>query len=153
MEKAKAFPVFLTVTGEEQRANALLEQALRSELAKYPDIRLVASRAEAAVTMMIFMARTKNNPKNPDGYSLAIAHTPSSFPRYLDVTRRHIADKCPSADPGVMSVMEKIIVQMVAETPPLSHLNVAHIDALEKGKMQVVAATLVKDLSERLERY
>jgi hypothetical protein len=90
-----------------------------------------------------YAEKTVNDPKNPNGYAFAIAHTNSYQLRLAYENLRGVGDVKVKA---VRTVAERALRD---EIGLLRHLNAAHLDELSSEKVDALTKTIVSEFHER----
>ena len=94
-------------------------------------------------TLIVYAEKTVNDPRNPNGYAFAIAHTNSYELRLAYENLRGIDDVKVKA---VRTVAERALRD---DLGLLLHLNVAHLDGLPNEQLDVLTKRIVSDFHER----
>jgi hypothetical protein len=124
-----------------RRRQKMIREWLLKHLRTLPDLEVVDKGGYSS--LIVYLEKTVNDAKNPNGYALAIAHTNGYELRLVHENLR-----------GIDNVMVKA-VRTVAERAlrndlgVLRHLNVAHLDELSAQKLDAVTKTLASDFHQR----
>ena len=94
-------------------------------------------------TLIVYAEKTVNDPRNPNGYAFAIAHTNSYELRLAYENLRGIDDVKVKA---VRTVAERALRD---DLGLLLHLNVAHLDGLPNEQLDALTKRIVSDFHER----
>jgi hypothetical protein len=94
-------------------------------------------------SLIVYAEKTVNDPKNPNGYAIAIAHTNSYELRLAYQNLRGINDEKVRA---VRTVAERTLRDDIGL---LRHLNVGHLDELSGQKVDALTKSIVSDFHER----
>ena len=94
-------------------------------------------------SLIVYAEKTVNNPKNPDGYAFAIAHTNCYELKLAYQNLRGINEEKVRA---VRTVAERALR---ADIGLLRHLNVANLDELSPQKLDALTKNIVSDFHER----
>jgi len=133
--------VTVVVLCEDAGAQKMIRESLLAHFRSLSELEVVDKHAYSS--LIVYAEKTVNDPKNPNGYAIAVAHTNSYELRLAYENLR-----------GIDNVMVKA-VRTVAESALrqdlglLRHLNVAHLDELSREKVDAVTKTLVSDFHER----
>jgi hypothetical protein len=140
-EEEETRAVTVVVLCEDDAAKKMIRESLLTHFRPLKDLNVVDKHAYSS--LIVYAEKTVNDPKNPSGYALAIAHTNSYELRLAYDNLR-----------GIDNVMVKA-VRTVAERAlrddlgVLRHLNVAHLDELSAQKLDAVTKTIVSDFHQR----
>lgn len=94
-------------------------------------------------SLIVYAEKTVNDPKNPNGYAIAIAHTNCYELKLAYQNLRGINDEKVRA---VRTVAERALRDHVGV---LRHLNVAHLDELSDQKLDDFSKRIVSDFHDR----
>ena len=133
--------VSVVVLCEDAAAQKMIRESLLTHFRPLKDLDVVDKHAYSS--LIVYAEKTVNDPKNPNGYALAIAHTNSYELRLAYENLRGIDNVMVKA---VRSVAERALRQ---DLGVLRHLNVAHLDELSAQKLDAVTKTIVSDFYER----
>ena len=93
--------------------------------------------------MIVYAEKTVNDPKNPNGYAIAIAHTNCYELKLAYQNLPGIEDEKVRA---VRTVAERALRD---DLGVLRHMNVAHLDELSGQKLDDLTKSIVSDFHER----
>lgn len=136
--------VTVVVICEDAAAKKMIRDSLLTHLRLLRDLEVVDKNGYSS--LIVYAEKTVNDPKNPNGYAIAIAHTNSYELRLAYENLRGIDDVKVQA---VRTVAERALRE---EIGLLRHLNVAHLDELSPQKVDAVTKTIVSDFHERQKR-
>jgi hypothetical protein len=91
----------------------------------------------------VYAEKTVNDPKDPNGYAIAIAHTNCYELKLAYQNLRGISDEKVRA---VRTVAERALRK---DNGLLRHLNVAHLDELSAEKLDDLTKHIVSEFHER----
>jgi hypothetical protein len=94
-------------------------------------------------SLIVYAEKTVNDPKNPNGYAIAIAHTNCYERKLAYQNLRGINDEKVRA---VRTAAERALRD---DAGLLRHINVAHLDELSAQKLDAVTKTIVSDFHHR----
>ena len=135
--KMGAIRIKLDVHCEDEQAKAYLDAALREELAKIGDIRLVRDRELASLYLLA--AKTIDDAAHPDGYVIAIVHSS----RYAaTVAGEDFAKTAPTKE-------QAALFGVVAGGEQVRSMNVVHLNELSLFRSGDVAAIVVGDFDQK----
>ena len=138
-EESKA--VMVVVICDDDDAKKLIHDSLLTHLRALPDLEVVDKGGYSS--LIIYAEKTLKDPRNPNGYAFAIAHTNSYELRLAYQNLRGIDDPKVKA---VRTVAERALRD---DMGVLLHLNVAHLDGLPNEKLDVLTKRIVSDFHER----
>ena len=138
-EKSKA--VSIVVICDNAAAKKMIHDSLLTHLRAQRDLEVVEKGGYSS--LIVYAEKTVNDPRNPNGYAFAIAHTNSYELRLAYKNLRGIDDVNVRA---VRTVAERALRD---EMGILHHLNVAHLDGLPSEKLDELTKRLVSDFHER----
>jgi hypothetical protein len=133
--------VTVVVLCEDDDAKKMIRESLLTHLRSLPDFEVVDKNGYSS--LLVYAEKTVNDPKNPNGYAIAIAHTNSYELRLAYENLRGIDDAKVRA---VRTVAERALRD---DTGLLRHLNVAHLDEPSRQKVDALTKTIVSDFHER----
>jgi hypothetical protein len=133
--------VTVVVLCEDDGAKKMIRESLLTHLRSLPDLEVVDKNGYSS--LLVYAEKTVNDPKNPNGYAIAIAHTNSYELRLAYENLRGSDDVKVRA---VRTVAERALRD---DTGLLRHLNVAHLDELSRQKVDALTKTIVSDFHER----
>jgi hypothetical protein len=133
--------VTVVVLCEDAAAKKMIRESFLTHFSSLPDLEVVDKHAYSS--LLVYAEKTVNDPKNPNGYAFAIAHTNSYELRLAYENLRGIDDVKVRA---VRTVAERALRDDVGL---LHHLNVAHLDELTRQKVDTLIETIVSDFYER----
>jgi hypothetical protein len=138
-EESKA--VTVVVICDDDAAKKMIHDSLLTHLRALPDLEVFEKGGYSS--LIVYAEKTVNDPKNPNGYAFAIAHTNSYELRLAYQNLRGIDDVKARA---VRTVAERALRD---DLGLLRHLNVAHLDGLPNEKLDELTKRLVSDFHER----
>jgi len=94
-------------------------------------------------SLIVYAEKTVNDPKNPNGYAIAIAHTNCYELKLAYQNLKGVNDEKVRA---VRTVAERALRD---DTGILRHLNVAHLDDLSAQKLDDFTKRIVSDFHDR----
>jgi hypothetical protein len=133
--------VTIVVICDDAPAQKMIRESLLTHLRAFPDLEVVDKNGFSS--LIVYAEKTVNNPKNPNGFAFAIAHTNCYELKLAYQNLRGIDDPKVKA---VRTVAERALREDVGI---LRHLNVAHLDALSREKLDPLTKTIVSDFHER----
>jgi hypothetical protein len=125
----------------EDAAKKMIHESLLSHLRPLQDLEVVDKNGFSS--LLVYAGKTVNDPKNPNGYAFAIAHTNSYELRLAYQNLRGIDDAKVKA---VRTVAERALR---ADTGLLRHLNIAHLHELSSQKLDALTKSIVSDFHQR----
>ncbi len=140
--------VYLRVITEPADLRGRFEPVPRKEFEKYPQVELTEEGYKAVAVLWIYAARTAGSQKDPDGVSVAIVHTRPGLIFLLMANQ----DKLCAPDQvnaQTKTGLLKLEGSLAVDTPPLSHINAAHLDQLDDNSLTMFAAKIVADFVDR----
>ena len=137
-EKSRA--VTVAVICDDDAAKKMIHNSLLTHLRALPDLEVLEKGGYSS--LIIYAERTVKDPRNPNGYAFAIAHTNSYELRLAYKNLREIDDVKAQA---VRTVAERALRD---DLGLLRHLNVAHLDGLPNEKLDELTKKLVSDFHE-----
>ncbi len=140
--------VYLRVVTQPADLNGRLESVLKKEFEKYPQVELTEEGYKAAAVLWVYATRTSDSQKNPEGVSVAIIHARPGLIFYLLANQEKMCSPEQVNQP-VKSALTKLEASLAVETPPLSHINVAHLDQLDDNSLKTLASKIVADFVDR----
>jgi hypothetical protein len=133
--------VTIVVICEDAAAKKTIREALLTHIRTLQDLEVVDRNGFSS--LIVYAQKTLNDPKNPNGYAIAIAHTNCYELKLAYQNLRGINDEKVRA---VRTVAERALRN---DTGILRHLNVAHLDELSGQKLDDFAKRVVADFHER----
>ena len=138
-EKSKA--VGIVVICDDAAAKKMIHDSLLTHLRAQRDLKVVEKGGYSS--LIVYAEKTVNDPRNPNGYAFAIAHTNSYELRLAYENLRGNDDVKVKA---VRTVAERALRD---DLGLLLHLNVAHLDGLPNEQLDVLTKRIVSDFHER----
>ena len=138
-EKSRA--VTVTVICDDDAAKKMIHDSLLKHLRALRDVEVVDKGGYSS--LIVYAEKTVKDPRNPDGYAFAIAHTNSYELRLAYKNLRGVDDVKVRA---VRTVAERALRD---EIGLLRHLNVAHLDGLPNEQLDTLTKRIVSDFHER----
>ena len=138
-DKSKA--VSIVVICDDAAAKKMIHDSLLTHLRAQRDLKVVDKGGYS--TLIVYAEKTVNDPRNPNGYAFAIAHTNSYELRLAYENLRGIDDVKVKA---VRTVAERALRD---DLGLLLHLNVAHLDGLPNEQLDALTKRIVSDFHER----
>ena len=133
--------VTIVVLCDDAAAQKMIRESLLKQFRPLQDLEVVDKNGFSS--LVVYAQKTVNDPKNPNGYALGIAHTNCYELRLAYQNLRGINDEKVRA---VRTVAERALRD---DLGLLRHLNVAHLDELSAQKLDAVTKTIVSDFHER----
>ncbi len=141
LAKEKSRAVSVVVICDDDAAKKMIHDSLLTHVRSIPDLEVVDKGGYSS--LIIYAEKTVHDPRNPNGYAFAIAHTNSYELRLAYKNLQGIEDVKVQA---VRTVSERALRD---EIGLLRHLNVAHLDGLPNEKLDELTKRLVSDFHER----
>lgn len=141
--------VFLRVLSPDVIAKKMIEGAVRNSLNGTPNVRIVDSPGRAVSGLWLLVEKMVHNRKNPEGYMIAIVHTNSSLPRFIQNTVGELAIKEEDKNKKLKKLSLEYLSDLIGDVPPVHHINVASLDQLTPSEVGVFAKQIVKNFMER----
>ena len=141
--------VSLKVVTEPADLKGRLESAVRAEFEKYSrQVELTDEGYKAVAVLWIYAVQTTDSSKNPEGVSIAVIHArPGLVFALIMMQDKLCAPGQP--DPQVKAALMKLAGSIAVDTPPLSHINAAHLDRVDDSSLKTFASRIVADFAER----
>ena len=133
--------VTVVVICDDPAAKKTIRESLLTQFRPLQDLEVVDKNGYSS--LIVYAQKTVNDPKNPNGYTMAIAHTNCYELKLAYQNLRGINDEKVRA---VRTVAERALRE---DTGILRHLNVAHLDELSDQKLNDFAKRIVADFHER----
>ena len=133
--------VTVVVICDDPAAKKMIRESLLTHLRPLKDFEVVDKNGFSS--LIVYAEKTVNDPKNPNGYAIAIAHTNCYELKLAYQNLRGINDEKVRA---VRTVAERALRD---DTGILRHLNVAHVDELSGQKLDDFAKRVVADFHDR----
>ena len=133
--------VNVVVICDDAAAQKMIRESLLTHFRPLKDLEVVDKNGFSS--LIVYAEKTVNNPKNPDGYAFAIAHTNCYELKLAYQNLRGINEEKVRA---VRTVAERALR---ADIGLLRHLNVANLDELSPQKLDALTKTIVSDFHER----
>jgi hypothetical protein len=133
--------VTVVVLCDDAAAKKMIHDSLLTHLRPLQDLEVVDKNGFSS--LIFYAEKTVNDPKNPNGYAIAVAHTNGYELRLAYQNLRGIEDAKVRA---VRTVAERALRD---DLGVLRHLNVAHLDELSREKLDALTKSIVSDFHER----
>ena len=133
--------VTVIVICDDAAAKNTIRESLLTQLRPFRDLEVVDKNGYRS--LIVYAQKTVNDPKNPNGYAIAIAHTNCYELRLAYENLRGIKDEKVRA---VRTVAERALRD---DTGILRHINVAHLDELSGQKLDDLTKRIVSDFRDR----
>jgi hypothetical protein len=133
--------VTVVVICDDAAAQKTIRESLLTHFRPLQDIDVVDKNGYSS--LIVYAEKTVNDPKNPNGYAIAIAHTNCYELKLAYQNLKGISDEKVRA---VRTVAERALRN---DTGVLRHLNVAHLDELSDQKLNDFAKRIVSDFHDR----
>ena len=133
--------VTVVVICEDAAAKKMIRDSLLTHFRPLQDLEVVDKNGYSS--LIVYAEKTVNDPKNPNGYAIAIAHTNCYELKLAYQNLRGINDEKVRA---VRTVAERALRD---DTGILRHLNVAHLDDLSAQKLDDFTKRIVSDFHDR----
>ena len=133
--------VTVVVICEDAAAKKMIRESLLTHFRPLQNVEVVDKNGYSS--LIVYAEKTANDPKNPNGYAIAIAHTNSYELRLAYENLRGIDNVKVRA---VRTVAERALRD---DLGVLRHLNVAHLDESSQEKIDAVTKTIVSDFQQR----
>ena len=133
--------VTVLVICDDAAAQKTIRESLLTHFRSLHDLEVVDK--DGFSSLIMYAEKTVNDPKNPNGYAIAIAHTNCYELKLAYQNLRGISDEKVRA---VRTVAERALRK---DTGFLRHLNVAHLDELSAGKLDDLTKHIVSEFHER----
>ena len=133
--------VNVIVICDDNAAKKTIRDSLLTQFRPLQDLEVVDKNGFS--TLIVYAEKTVNDPKNPNGYAIAIAHTNCYELRLAYQNLKGINDEKVRA---VRTVAERALRD---DTGILRHLNVAHLDDLSAQKLDDFSRRIVSDFHDR----
>lgn len=133
--------VTVVVICDDATAQKTILESLLTHFRPLQDIEVVDKNGYSS--LIVYAEKTVNDPKNPNGYAIAIAHTNCYELKLAYQNLKGISDEKVRA---VRTVAERALRN---DTGVLRHLNVAHLDELSGQKLDDFAKRIVSDFHDR----
>lgn len=133
--------VTVVVICDDTTAQKTILESLLTHFRPLQDIEVVDKNGYSS--LIVYAEKTVNDPKNPNGYAIAIAHTNCYELKLAYQNLKGISDEKVRA---VRTVAERALRN---DTGVLRHLNVAHLDELSGQKLDDFAKRIVSDFHDR----
>ena len=133
--------VTVVVICEDAAVKKMIRDSLLTHFRPLQDLEVVDKNGYSS--LIVYAQKTVNDPKNPNGYAIAIAHTNCYELKLAYQNLRGINDEKVRA---VRTVAERALRD---DTGILRHLNVAHLDDLSAQKLDDFTKRIVSDFHDR----
>lgn len=133
--------VTVVVICDDAAAQKMIRESLLTHFRPLQDLEVVDKNGFSS--LIVYAEKTVNDPKNPNGYAIAIAHTNSYELRLAYQNLKGINDEKVRA---VRTVAERALRD---DLGLLRYLNVAHLDELSAQKLDALTKSIVSKFHER----
>lgn len=133
--------VTVVVICDDADAQKTIRESLLTHFRPLQDIEVVDKNGYSS--LIVYAEKTVNDPKTPNGYAIAIAHTNCYELKLAYQNLKGISDEKVRA---VRTVAERALRN---DTCVLRHLNVAHLDELSGQKLDDLTKRIVSDFHDR----
>ena len=133
--------VTVVVICDDAAAKKTIRDSLLTHFHSLQDLEVVDKNGYSS--LIVYAEKTVNDPKNPNGYAIAIAHTNCYELKLAYQNLKGINDEKVRA---VRTVAERALRD---DTGILRHLNVAHLDDLSAQKLDDFTKRIVSDFHDR----
>jgi hypothetical protein len=133
--------VTVVVLCDDAAAQKTIRESLLTHFRPLQDVEVVDKNGYSS--LIVYAEKTVNDPKNPNGYAIAVAHTNCYELRLAYENLRGIKEEKVRA---VRTVAERALRD---DTGVLRHINVAHLDELSGQKLDDFAKRIVSDFYRR----
>jgi hypothetical protein len=133
--------VTVVVICDDAAAKKMIRESLLSHFRPLQDLEVVDKNGYSS--LIVYAEKTVNDPKNPNGYAIAIAHTNCYELKLAYQNLKGINDEKVRA---VRTVAERALRD---DTGVLRHINVAHLDELSGQKLDDFTKRIVSDFHDR----
>ena len=133
--------VTVVVICDDAAAKKTIRDSLLTHFHSLQDLEIVDKNGYSS--LIVYAEKTVNDPKNPNGYAIAIAHTNCYELKLAYQNLKGINDEKVRA---VRTVAERALRD---DTGILRHLNVAHLDDLSAQKLDDFTKRIVSDFHDR----
>ena len=133
--------VTVVVLCDDPAAQKMIRESLLTHFRSLQDLEVVDKNGFSS--LIVYAQKTLNDPKNPNGYAIAVAHTNCYELRLAYENLRGIKDEKVKA---VRTVAERALRD---DTGILRHINVAHLDELSGQKLDDFTKRIVSDFHNR----
>ena len=140
-EQKEKQSVSVVVICDDAGAKKTIRESLLTHFRPFQDLEVVDKNGFSS--LIIYAEKTVHDPKNPNGYAIAIAHTNCYELKLAYQNLRGMNDEKVRA---VRTVAERALRD---DTGILRHLNVAHLDELSGEKLDDFAKRIVADFHDR----
>ena len=133
--------VTVVVLCDDAAAQKTIRESLLTHFRPLQNLEVVDKNGYSS--LIVYAEKTVNDPKNPNGYAIAIARTNCYERRLAYQNLKGIGDQKVRA---VRTVAERALRE---DTGVLRHLNVAHLDELSGQKLDDFTKRIVSDFHDR----
>jgi hypothetical protein len=133
--------VTIVVICDDPAAQKTIRESLLTHFRPLQDLEVVDRNGFSS--LIVYAEKTVNDPKNPNGYAIAVAHTNCYELKLAYQNLKGINDEKVRA---VRTVAERALRE---DTGILRHLNVAHLDELSGNKLDDFSKRIVSDFHNR----
>jgi hypothetical protein len=140
LAEEKSRSVSVAVICDDAAAKKMIHDSLLTHLRAVQEFEVIDRGGYSS--LIIYAEKTVKDPRNPNGYAFAIAHT-NSYELRLAYKNLHGIDDVKAQ--AVRTVAERALRD---DLGLLRHLNVAHLDGLPNEKLDDLTKKLVSDFHE-----
>jgi hypothetical protein len=133
--------VNVVVICDDAVAQKTIRESVLAQFRPLEDLEVVDKNGFSS--LILYAEKTINDPKNPNGYAIAVAHTNCYELKLAYQNLKGINDEKVRA---VRTVAERALRE---DTGILRHLNVAHLDELSGKKLDDFSKRIVSDFRDR----
>src|ERR1044071_2780386 len=133
--------VNVVVICDDAVAQKTIRESVLAQFRPLEDLEVVDKNGFSS--LILYAEKTINDPKNPNGYAIAVAHTNCYELKLAYQNLKGINDEKVRA---VRTVAERALRE---DTGILRHLNVAHLDELSGKKLDDFSERIVSDFRDR----
>lgn len=141
LAEEKSRSVSVAVICDDAPAKKMIHDSLLTHLRAVQEFEVINRGGYSS--LIIYAEKTVKDPRNPNGYAFAIAHT-NSYELRLAYKNLHGIDDVKAK--AVRTVAERALRD---DLGLLRHLNVAHLDGLPNEKLDELTKRLVADFHDR----
>lgn len=139
---AEPFSVQVTVICDDGHVAQSLSSALRQELKQ--EGYLLHGNPWPMMRLFVYAAQTVNNRKNPDGWSIGVAH---AYFEPMLAAAFHLMKGKPPVFPG--GATGQLAMMLLHSQGTLTYLSVTNLDHLDDKMIPLVAGNIINTFSER----
>jgi hypothetical protein len=120
-------PVWLTMVSDNKKVGATVTAAATEEFRKHTDFE--GSQKLPLATLFLYVNQDVNDTKNPDGWSIAIAHAEN-------VESLTLASRLIDSRDETAKALKPVLITIINKPGFLAHLSVAHLDEMSDEKVK-----------------